>query len=190
VKLLLDFFPLLLFFAAYKIHGIFAATAVAMAASSVQLGWHWWKHRRVEARHLVTAATIGVFGTLTLVLQDATFIKWKPTLVHWAFAAGLLGTHFLGRRTAFEMLLSGDVQLPDKAWRTLNLTWALFFLAMGALNIYVAFYYAPDLPEDQRTSIWVNFKVFWTLGLTFAFIVLQSVLLARYFSDSTGENKG
>jgi len=187
VKLLLDFFPLLLFFAAFKLHGIFAATAVAMAASAVQVGWHWWKHRRVEARHIVTAVTIGVFGTLTLVLKDPTFIKWKPTLVHWAFAAGLLGTHFLGRRTAFEMLLGGDVQLPQRAWRTLNVSWAFFFLVMGALNIYVAFYYAPDLPEEQRTSIWVNFKVFWTLGLTFAFVLLQSVLLARYFTERPEE---
>jgi intracellular septation protein len=183
MKLLFDFFPLILFFAAFKLYGIYAATFAAIAASVIQVAVFWYRERRFEATHLVTLAVIAVFGGLTIVLHDVTFIKWKPTIVNWIFAAILLGSQWLASRPAIQLLLGSKMSLPAAVWRMLNLSWALFFVAMGALNLYVAFYYRLELDEQTRTDIWVNFKVFWMMGLTLVFAVGQSLLIARHIDD-------
>jgi intracellular septation protein len=180
MKFLFDVFPLLLFFAAFKLYDIYVATAVAIAASFVQVGLYWWKKRKFETMHLITLAVIAVFGGLTLLLHDDTFIKWKPTLVYWIFALLVLGSHFIGGKTVMERLLSAQIALDARLWRHYNLSWGLFFAVAGALNLYVAFFYALDQAADVRQATWVNFKVFGLMGLTLAFAVVQALVLARH----------
>lgn len=177
MKFLFDFLPVLLFFVAYQIYDIYVATATAMAASGLQIGWLWLKHRRVERMALFTFVLIMVLGGTTLALQDDAFIKWKPTAVNWLFGAVFLGSLFVGKKTAIEYLVGGQLKLPAVIWVRLNLGWAAFFLAMGIANLYVAFYF--------DTDTWVNFKLFGMLGLTLAFVVAQAFYLARHIETGT-----
>lgn len=191
MKFLYDLFPLLLFFAAFKLYDIYVATAVAIVASFVQVGLFWFKHRRFETMHLVTLGVIAVFGGMTLVLRDDTFIKWKPTLVYWILAAVLLVSQWFGEKTAIERMMSSQISLPTIVWKRLNISWGIFFAALGAVNLYVAFYYGLDLDEATRRNIWVNFKVFGLLGLTLVFVVAQAFFMAKHIQDKpgTGESK-
>lgn len=184
MKFLYDFFPLLLFFAAFKLYDIYVATAVAIAASFVQVALYWLKRRRFETMHLVTLGVLVVFGGLTLILRDDTFIKWKPTIVYWILGALVLGSQFIGEKTVIERLLGGQITLPRHVWQLQNLSWAIFFMILGALNLYVAFYYGLELDGDTRQAIWVNFKVFGLLGLTIVFIVLQALTMAKYIQQT------
>jgi intracellular septation protein len=186
MKLFFDLFPLLLFFAAYKFYDIYVATAVAIVASVVQLAVHYARKRNFEATQVVTAIVIVVFGGLTIFLRDNTFIMWKPTIVNWVFAAIVLGSQFVGQQTVIQRLMGAQVELPAPVWRRLNLSWGVFFLIAGALNLYVAFYFAPELDAATREQIWVNFKVWGLLGLTFVFVIAQAFYMARYASREGG----
>ncbi len=180
MKLLFDLFPLLIFFAAFKFYDIYAATAAAILATFVQVGVFWAKNRRFEVMHLVTLAVITVFGGLTIALQDDAFIKWKPSIVNWVFSAAILGTLVFSKKSALEHLLGRQLSLPPAVWRNLSMAWGGFFVAMGFLNLYVAFYHNLAADEQTRTQTWVNFKVFGLTGLTLVFVVLQTAYLARH----------
>lgn len=188
MKFLYDFFPLLLFFGAFKLYDIYVATAVAIVASFVQVGFYWLKHRRFETMHLITLGIIAVFGTLTLVLHDDTFIKWKPTLVYWVLATFAFASQWWGNKTMIERMMSAQISMPDIVWKRLNLSWGIFFLALGAINIYVAFYYRLDLDEATRRDIWVNFKVFGLLGITLLFVIGQAVFMAKHMQHKPDAN--
>jgi len=175
MKFLADFFPILLFFIAYQAYDIYVATAVAIASSFLQVAFYWITRHRVEKMHLVTLGLLVVFGGLTLLLRDPLFIKWKPTVVNWLFGIVFLGSHFLGQKTMIERMMSHTIELPTGIWFRLNIGWALFFIASGLLNLYVAF----NFPEET----WVNFKLFGMLGLTLLFIVLQAFYMARHIQD-------
>ena len=192
MQLLFDFFPLLVFFAAYKWYGIFVATGVAIVASIIQVSVHWLRNRRFETAHLTTLGVIVLFGGLTLIFRDDTFIKWKPTIVNWLFAAIVLASLMGQRRTVLEYLLGEKIHLPVTIWRKVNLAWGLFFLVAGALNYYVAFVFRTELDPQLRTDLWVNFKVFGLMGLTLAFAVIQMMLVARYIvtDNSNGDGDG
>ena len=186
MQLLFDFFPLILFFAAYKWYGIFVATGVAIAACIIQVAVHWLRNRRFETAHLTTLGVIVVFGGLTLIFRDDTFIKWKPTIVNWLFAAIVLASLIGQRRTVLEFLLGKKIHLPVTIWRKVNLAWGLFFLVAGALNYYFAFVFRTEFDPQLRTDLWVNFKVFGLMGLTLVFAVIQMMLVARYIvTDNT-----
>lgn len=180
MKFFYDLFPLLLFFAAFKMYGIYTATAVAIAASFLQVGVHYLRHRRFETTHLVTLGVITVFGGLTLALRDDTFIKWKPTIVYWLLGGAVIASQWIGEKPFIERMLSAQLQAPRHVWLQQNLTWGLFFLILGVLNLYVAFYYGLDLDTEARQEIWVNFKVFGLTGLTLLFVVVQAFLLSRH----------
>ena len=180
MKLLFDLMPLLIFFAAFKFYDIYTATAAAILATFVQVGLFWARHRRFETMHLVTLGVLSVFGGLTIVLQDDAFIKWKPSVVNWAFAAAILGTLLFGKKSALEHIMGRQLSLPGPVWRKLNIAWVVFFCLMGLLNLYVAFYHNLGADEETRTQTWVNFKVFGLTGLTFGFVLLQMVFLARH----------
>lgn len=172
MKFLFDIFPILLFFVAFKIWGIYPATAVAIAATIGQVAWSWLRHRKVDNMLWVSLAIIVVFGGATLWLHDETFIKWKPTVLYWFFAAVLLGSALLFRKNLIRAMMEKQLTLPDPVWRKLNLSWVLFFVVMGAANLYVAFHYP--------TELWVNFKLFGGIGLMVVFIVGQGLMLSRY----------
>ena len=188
MKFLFDFFPVIVFFVVFKLYGIYAATAASIAAAFLQVGGYWLRHRRFERMHVVTLVILTVFGGLTLALHDDTFIKWKPTIVNWAFALILAGSHFIGKKTILERMLGAQLTLPAPTWARMNLSWALFFAALGALNIYIAFYYGAHLSAPQRQEFWVNFKVFGLLGLTLAFTLIQGLLLARHLNKADKDN--
>ena len=190
MQLLFDFFPLILFFAAYKWYGIFVATGVAIVASIIQVSVHWLRNRRFETAHLTTLGVIVVFGGLTLIFRDDTFIKWKPTIVNWLFAAIVLASLIGQRRTVLEFLLGKKIHLPVTIWRKVNLAWGLFFLVAGALNYYFAFVFRTELDPQLRTDLWVNFKVFGLMGLTLAFAVIQMMLVARYIVTDNSNGDG
>jgi intracellular septation protein len=174
MKLLFDLFPVILFFIAFQWWGIFVATAVAIAASCAQIGWLALRGRKIDRMLWASLAIIVVFGGLTLVLRDKTFIQWKPTVLYWLFGAVLAGGA-LGGRNLIRSMLSEQVQLPEPVWTRLNWSWVAFFAFMGAANLYVAYNFSE--------SAWVNFKLFGGMGLMLAFVVAQAALLARYVED-------
>lgn len=182
MKLLFDFFPVLAFFAAFKLYDIYVATAVSIAAAFVQVGLFWLRTRRFERLHIITLVSLVLLGGLTLALHDDVFIKWKPTIVNWVLAGLVLGSQFLGKKTVMERLLGGQLELPPTVWQRVNLSWGFFFLVVGGLNVYVAFFYGADLDAAARQAAWVNFKVFGLLGLTLAFGLAQALFLARHIA--------
>jgi intracellular septation protein len=172
IKILFDFFPILLFFVAYQWWGIYVATAVTIVASLIQVFAYRIKAKRFENMHLVTLAIVVLLGSTTLLLHNELFIKWKPTVVYWIFALLFLGSHFIGKNTLIHRLLSTKLSLPQSVWQKLNASWAIFFILMGALNVYVLYHFSTDT--------WVNFKLFGTLGLTLLFVVLQGIYISRH----------
>lgn len=187
MKFFYDLLPLLLFFTAFKLYGIYPATAVAIAASFLQVGVHYLRHRKFETMHLVTLGVITVFGGLTLLLQDDTFIKWKPTIVYWVLGGAVLASQWIGKKPFIERLLSTQLEAPRHIWLQQNLIWGLFFLALGVLNLYVAFYYGLELDTEVRQEIWVNFKVFGLTGLTLLFVVVQAFVLSRHMTTDDND---
>ena len=174
MKLLFDFFPLILFFVAFKAGNIFVATAVAIAATVAQIGWVLARRRKVSNMQWTSLAIIVIFGGATLILHDETFIKWKPTVLYWVSGAAFLVA--LAFRTNFAKALMGEgIELPEPVWTKLAIAWGLFFIFQGALNLWVAFNYSLDT--------WVNFKVFGGFGLILAFVLAQAIWLAKYVQD-------
>ena len=173
MQLLADYFPLLLFFVAFKWQGIWVATAVAIVASIVQIAYFHWK-RRVSAVHWISLAVIVVFGGATLILQDETFIKWKPTVLYLVFGTVLAVGKLVWRRVRLGYLMK-DLTLPPAVWARVTWAWVAFFAAMAAANWYVAFHFT--------TETWVNFKVWGGIGLFLAFALAQGVVLARYVTE-------
>jgi intracellular septation protein len=175
MKFLFDIFPVLLFFIAFKIYGIYVATGVAIAATFAQIGWVWMRHRKVDTMLWVTLGIMVVFGGATLLLHDETFIKWKPTVLYWLFAAVLTGAQVFYRKNLIRAMMEKQVTLPEAVWHKLLFGWVGFFCVMGALNLYVAYNYSTDA--------WVNFKLFGGMGLMFVFVLLQAVMLGKYMED-------
>ena len=175
MKFLFDLFPVILFFVAFKFAGIYVATGVAIAATVLQVGYVLARGRKVTNMQWAGLVIIGLFGGATLVLQDETFIKWKPTVLYWLFGVVLLGSVVVVRKNLIRAMMEQQVSLPETMWGRLNLVWALFFLVMGCLNLYVAY--------NFDTDVWVNFKLFGSMGLMVVFILAQSVWLARHMQE-------
>lgn len=179
MKLLFDLFPVVLFFIAYKLQGIYVATAVIIVATVLQVGYVYLKHKRVEKIHLITLVLILVLGGLTLILQDEDFIKWKPTIVNWGFALVFLGSHFIGSKPIIRRMMDQAIHLPDLVWIRLSFMWIVFFVLSGIVNLYVAFNY--------DTDTWVDFKLFGLMGMTLVFIILQGIYISRYIQESDSQ---
>ena len=171
-KLLFDLFPVLLFFVAFKLQGIYVATAVAIAATFLQIGYLLVRGRRVEPMLWVSLAIIVVFGGATLAFRDETFIKWKPTILYWLFGIVLAFSAVVMKKNLLQSMLGEQLQLPAAGWSRLNWSWVGFFVAMGVLNLYVAYTFSTDT--------WVSFKLFGGFGLMILFMLAQVAYLARY----------
>jgi intracellular septation protein len=175
MKFLFDLFPVILFFIAFKFAGIYVATGVAIAGTFAQIGWVWFRHRKVDTMLWVSLVIVTVFGGATLLLQDETFIKWKPTVLYWLFAAILAGSMLFRKKNLMKSLLSEQMQLPDAAWGTMNASWIGFFAFMGVANLAVAY----NFPTDT----WVNFKLFGGIGLMLVFVLVQGLMLSKYIEE-------
>jgi intracellular septation protein len=174
MKFLFDLFPVILFFVAFKFSDIFVATAVAMAASFVQIAWVWIRHRKVDTMLWVSLVIITVFGGMTLIFHDETFIKWKPTVLYWSFAVALAGSTLFLKKNLIRTLLTEQFEAPDIIWKRLNWSWIGFFVFMGFVNLAVAFAF------NLSTEVWVNFKIFGGTGLMLLFFIVQGLLLSKY----------
>lgn len=189
MKLVFDLFPLILFFGAYRAFDIFVATGVAIAAVVAQVAWLKIRSHKIEAMHIISLVVIVLFGGATIITENEAFIRWKPTILYWCFAAILFGSRFLFKKPAIQYVMGSQMELPAHVWNKMNLSFAVFTLVMGLLNLYVAFYYGSDLAPDVQRDHWVNFKVFGTMILTFVFVIGLMLSLSRHFNVDKDEEK-
>jgi intracellular septation protein len=177
MKFFFDIFPVILFFIAFKLGDIYIATGVAIAATFAQIGWVWFKHRKVDTMLWASLGIITVFGGMTLIFHDETFIKWKPTILYWAFALAMLIGTLLFRKNLIRTLLAEQMKLPESVWNKVNWSWIGFFVFMGFANLAVAFAF------NLSTDAWVNFKLFGGMGLMFVFVIIQGLILSKYIEE-------
>lgn len=204
MKFLFDLFPVILFFAVFKwgegnadaaqafgqqflsglVSGgqvtvtqapILLATAIAIIATILQIGYLLSRRKKVDGTLWLSLAIIVFFGGATIYFHNETFIKWKPTVLYWCFAAALLFSQIFLNKNLIRTMMEKQMSLPNGVWRRVNLSWVAFFITMGLLNLYVAFNFS--------TAAWVNFKLFGGMGLMFAFIIIQSLLLSKYLKE-------
>ena len=183
MKLLFDFLPVVLFFVTFKTYGIFVATAVAIVTTLLQIGWMWRRNGHIEPMQWVSLGVIAVFGGATLLTQDETFIKWKPTVLYWLMGGALWVGWFAFKRNFLRALMSQQLTLPDPVWLVLMHSWAAFFTAMGVVNLWVAYHF--------DTDTWVSFKLFGGMGLMLVFVIAQALYMSRHMpqedaSEPTG----
>ncbi len=174
MKLVLDFFPILLFFGAFKLYGIYAATGVLMAATVAQMAIIWFSERRLQPMQKATLVLILLFGSLTLVLQDDRFIKWKPTVLYGAMAVALAIALWGFRKNFLKMLLGAQLELPPQIWSRLNVAWIAYCVFMAAINAYVA--------ANFTTDAWVNFKL-WGYAFPVVFLIAQGLYISPYLKS-------
>ncbi len=211
MKLLFDFFPIILFFVSYYqasfltentfvgqlinpdkpdfINATIIATAVAIIASFIQVAYHWYNTRKFERMHIFSLVLITVLGSITIFLGNPAFIQWKPTVLNWLFALVFLGSMFIGEKPIIQRMMKDQISLPENVWKTLNLSWVTFFFISGAANLYVAFYYDLSAAEDVRMDTWVNFKLFGLMGLTIGFVILQALYLSQHITEDDVKDK-
>ena len=181
MKFFFDFFPVILFFVAFKFSDIFTATGVAIAATVLQIGWVVARHRKVTGMQWVSLVIIVVFGGATLLLRDETFIKWKPTVLYWLAGIVFLGGLAFRQNLVKAIMSEGGLELPEPVWVKLCVAWGVFFLFKGALNLWVAYHYSTDA--------WVNFKLFGGMGLMLAFVVAQALWLAKFVPEDPAKHE-
>jgi intracellular septation protein len=177
MKLLLDFLPIAVFFAAFKLFDIWVATGVAIAATVAQIAWLRYSTGKVEPMQWLSLGVIVLFGGATLLAHNDTFIKWKPTVLYWLMGGALAIGQLVFRKNLLKSLMGAQMTLPDSAWRSLTWSWTTFFAAMGVINLWVAFHYDLDT--------WVNFKLFGGLGLMVLFVIGQAVYLSKHMKTET-----
>ncbi len=181
MKVLIDFFPILLFFGAYKFADIYTATATLMVATVVQMSLIYTLDKKLQTMHKITLLLVVIFGTLTLVLQDERFIKWKPTVLYGAMAIALAIALWGMRKNFLKLLLGSQLSLPDAVWLRLNWAWIVYCAFMAAINAYVAAYFSTDA--------WVNFKL-WGYVFPLVFIVGQGLYIAPHLSEHDKPKEG
>ncbi len=179
MKILLDFAPIVFFFIAYKMEGIYVGTAVLMAATAAQMAIIYVLDKKLSTMHKATLALILIFGTLTLVLQDDRFIKWKPTVLYTAMGVALAVALWGFGKNFLKILMGSQLNLPEKVWANLNTVWVVYCLFMAAINGYVAAYFSTDA--------WANFKL-WGYIFPVVFIIGQGFYVARHMTDDSAES--
>lgn len=208
MKLLFDFFPIVIFFLTYKFYGdmpkewidavnqlplvnltpgkpehaILMATLVIIVATIIQTIVHFALHKKVEKMHIISLVLLIGFGGLTLAFNDENFIKWKVTIVNWIFAAAFLLSEYVGeRKTLVERMMSQALTVPKAIWLNTNRLWIVFFFSVGVVNLFVAYNFSSET--------WVNFKLFGMLGLTFAFVIVQGIYLQKHMIEEPESTK-
>lgn len=171
MKLLADFFPIVVFVVAYFVSdSIFVATVWLMAATSLYLAIGWFFFRRLDRIYFFTFLLLLIFGGATLILRDPRLIQLKPTIATWLMAIIFYASNFIGRKPLIEKVLGSRMELPSLAWRRLTEMWAVFFLVSGAVNLFVVMSFSE--------AFWVSFKLYGQLILTLIFIVIQGIYVS------------
>jgi len=208
MKLLFDLFPVILFFATFKyaekspelaaswmgslfgyvpddikLAPILLATVVVIAATVAQIIWVHFRHGKVDKMLWVSLVLVVVFGGLTLFFQNEAFIKWKPTILYWVFAASMAFSAYALKKNAIKTMLGEQLTLPEAVWNRVNFSWMAFFIFMGVLNLLVAFHNPLCSTAEECTSQWVNFKLFGGMGLMLVFVLGQGMLLSKYVEE-------
>ena len=176
MKLLFDFLPVILFFAAYKLADIYVATGVAIAAAIGQIVWCLVRKEKVKPVQWIGLGFILIFGTATILLQDEFYIKIKWTLFYGLMGALIIGAAAMGKNP-LKSILGNEIELPAEAWQKLSYSWGGFFLLLAGLNQY----FAMTLSLDA----WVKVKVFGGTALSVVFVFAQAFWLAKYLPDET-----
>lgn len=180
MKQLIDFIPLIIFFALYKLQDIYVATGALIIASALQIIVTYFVYRKIEKMQVITFLMVAIFGGMTIFLHDDNFIKWKVTIVYSLFAIGLAVSHAIGK-SAIKGMLGKEIALPEQVWAKVTWAWVMFFTFCAALNVYVAF----ELPLD----VWVNFKVFGLLAATFGFTLLTGLYIYKHMPKEDTDAK-
>lgn len=207
MKFLFDFFPILLFFGVFKLgernpegahriaseylsgfisggsitpaqSPILLATVVVILATLAQLAYVKLRGRKIDGMLWLSFAVISIFGGATIYFNDENFIKWKPTILYWVFALGLMVSQFGFRKNLMRQVMETTIKLPDPVWNKLGIAWMLFFFAMGLVNLLVAF-----VIYKSDTGAWVSFKLFGLTGIMFAFVIGQTLFLSKYIEE-------
>ncbi|MFZ7229883.1 septation protein A [Avibacterium avium] len=179
MKQILEFIPLLVFFAVYKLIGIREAAIALIIATIIQLVVLKLKYGKIEKQQLIMGSAVVFFGALSAYFNELEFLKWKVTVVYALFALALIISQVIFKKPLIQQLLGKEIQLPDAVWNKLNLGWAGFFLFCMILNIIISQYFSDDL--------WVDFKTFGIIGLSLVATVATGVYIYRYLPKT--ENK-
>lgn len=181
MQLFYEIFPVFLFFLAFKFYGIYVATVVGIVATLLQVVFNRLWLGKWDRKQLITLGVFVFFGGMTLYFHNPIFVKWKPTIVFWIFAIAILGSHFFTQKTLMQRLMENMLQdkghIPLRVWKRLNMMWAVFFIALGSINLYVAYFFNDD--------VWVNFKFYGVTGALFLFSLIQALYLVRYTKPSS-----
>jgi len=168
---LAEYLPLALFLLVFFLKDIYWATGILMLSYSLGMLYIYFVDKKLSRMHQISLLAIVLFGGLTLILRNELFIKWKPSIANWLFAAAFLGSHKLSDQPLVEKLFGSAVKLKEKDWFTLSMMWIVFFTVVGIANLYVAYNFS--------TEFWVKFKVFGLLGATLVFSLLQGIWLMQ-----------
>jgi intracellular septation protein len=181
----LDFLPVIAFVIAYWLADFQTAILVIMVAVSIQVVLTRLLTGTVNKMLLASAGLVVGLGGISLILQNDLIFKWKPTVLNWIFATVFIGSQYIGKKTIVQRVLQSvakeEISLSKKDWHQLNRMWAIYFVVAGAANIFVAYTFSE--------TVWVNFKLFGLLGLTFAFLLLQAYWLTRRDAFQEDDNE-
>ena len=181
MQLFIDYLPILIFFGAYFYKGIYFATGVLMVVMPVVMLVQWAITKKLNKIYAASTVLVLVLGSATLLLRNPLFLYWKPTVLNWAIGLAFLGSQFIGEKPFVQRMLGGAASLEEKQWLRLNQIWVVFFLLIGGINIYVAYTYSEPT--------WVKFKLFGMLGLTLAFVIVQTIWLTVTMNKNESSTK-
>jgi intracellular septation protein len=180
MQMILDFLPVAVWFVAYRLYGMYVATATIIVVMAAVIAFQWWRHGKVSNMLLISGILVAVLGGITLLYRNPVFFQWKLTVTDWLFAAAFLGSRYIGKRTLTERMLGQAVDLDTRVWRELNMIWVLNFFITGALNVYVL------LNFDEST--WANFKVFGSLGISLLTAVITFAWISWRVPDRSEDD--
>lgn len=174
-KMINDLLPAIVFFTVYKIYDIFYATTALIIVTVTQVIWEYIKYRKVAKAQILVAVLVVIFGGATLYFHNEEFVKWKVSIINWLMGFGLIITTYTMKETPMEKLLKDSVELYEHKWKIINNMWGAYFVCLGTLNLFIAMFFS--------TNTWMNFKMFGLLGLTFVFLIIQTLYLSKYMKN-------
>ena len=171
MHLLIEYIPIIIFLVAYFYSGIFFATKALMVAMPLGFSIQWFITKKINKIYLGSTILVLILGSATLLFQNPIFLYWKPTVLNWMIALVFFGSHWIGKKTIIERMLTQAISLNNNQCKKLSFSWIGFFLFSGAINIYVAYNFSEEF--------WVKFKLFGLFGITLIFVIIQSIWINK-----------